>query len=67
MRYFARRYRCIVFNARGWPPSDVPDDPAKYSQARATADVIAILDGLGIDRAHVVGLSMGDMRRCISA
>ena len=24
MRYFARRYRCIAFNARGYPPSDVP-------------------------------------------
>ncbi|SIT03256.1 Pimeloyl-ACP methyl ester carboxylesterase [Roseivivax lentus] len=59
MRYFSRRYRCIAFNARGWPPSEVPEDPAKYSQARATADVVAILDGLGIDRAHVVGLSMG--------
>ena len=26
MRYFGRRYRCIAFNARGYPPSDVPDD-----------------------------------------
>ena len=35
MRYFARRYRCIAFNARGWPPSEVPQDAAGYSQARA--------------------------------
>ena len=26
LRYFARRYRCIAFNARGYPPSDVPED-----------------------------------------
>ena len=36
MRFFARSYRCIAFNARGYPPSDVPDDPKAYSQARAT-------------------------------
>src|SRR5512147_429173 len=39
VRYFSRRYRCITFNARGYPPSDVPDDPAKYSQARAADDI----------------------------
>jgi pimeloyl-ACP methyl ester carboxylesterase len=59
MRYFSRRYRCIAYNARGYPPSDVPEDPARYSQERARDDVIAVLDHLGIDRAHVVGLSMG--------
>jgi len=59
LRFFPRRYRCITFNARGYPPSDVPVDPERYSQARARDDVIAILDHLGIDRAHVVGLSMG--------
>ncbi len=26
LRHFGRRYRCIAFNARGYPPSDVPDD-----------------------------------------
>lgn len=59
MRFFAHRYRCIAFNARGYPPSDVPTDPAKYSQDRARDDIIAVLDHLEIDRAHVVGLSMG--------
>jgi pimeloyl-ACP methyl ester carboxylesterase len=37
----------------------VPRDPAAYSQERAVADAIAVLDGLGADQAHVVGLSMG--------
>jgi pimeloyl-ACP methyl ester carboxylesterase len=59
VRFFARRYRTVTFNARGYPPSDVPDDPARYSQARAAEDIRAILDHLGLARAHVVGLSMG--------
>ncbi len=59
MRYFARSHRCIAFNARGYPPSDVPEDPEMYSQDRARDDVLAILDGLGIDKAHINGLSMG--------
>jgi pimeloyl-ACP methyl ester carboxylesterase len=59
VRALSRRYRCITYNARGYPPSDVPEDPAAYSQARAVEDAIAVLDALGVDRAHVVGLSMG--------
>jgi len=59
MRYFARRYRCIAFNARGWPPSEVPPDTAHYSQARACDDIRCVLDALEIDKAHIVGLSMG--------
>lgn len=59
MRYFARRYRCITFSARGYPPSDVPADVDRYSQAIAADDMADVLDGLGIGRAHVVGLSMG--------
>lgn len=59
MRHFSRRYRCIAYNARGYPPSDVPPDVERYSQARARDDIRCVLDGLGIQRAHVVGLSMG--------
>jgi pimeloyl-ACP methyl ester carboxylesterase len=59
MRHFARHYRCIACNARGYPPSDVPQDPAAYSQDRARDDIRAVLDALGIDRAHIVGISMG--------
>src|SRR5690606_10216433 len=59
VRYFSRRYRCIAYNARGYPPSDVPEDGERYSQAHARDDVRAVLDGLGIQRAHGVGLSMG--------
>ncbi len=59
MRHFGQRYRCITYGARGYPPSDVPENPDRYSQDRATDDIAAILDHLGIDKAHVVGLSMG--------
>jgi pimeloyl-ACP methyl ester carboxylesterase len=59
VRRFSGGYRCITYAARGYPPSDVPADGAAYSQQRAVADAVAVLDGLGAGRAHVVGLSMG--------
>ena len=59
VRYFSRRYRCIAYNARGYPPSDVPESFERYSQARARDDIRSVLDGLRIERAHIVGLSMG--------
>ena len=59
VRYFSADFHCITYAARGYPPSDVPDDPEAYSQQRAVADAVAVLDGLGIPAAHVVGLSMG--------
>jgi pimeloyl-ACP methyl ester carboxylesterase len=57
--FFARRYRAIAFNARGYPPSDVPERQEAYSQAQAVEDIRGLLDALGIDRAHICGLSMG--------
>jgi pimeloyl-ACP methyl ester carboxylesterase len=59
VRYFSRRYRCITYNARGYPPSDVPKEASRYSQDRARDDIRAVLDALKIDKAHIVGLSMG--------
>jgi pimeloyl-ACP methyl ester carboxylesterase len=59
LRHFSRRYRCIAYNARGYPPSEVPEDWERYSQARARDDIRAVLDALDIPRAHIVGLSMG--------
>jgi pimeloyl-ACP methyl ester carboxylesterase len=59
MRYFSRLHRCIAFSQRGYPPSDVPSAPGRYSQEIARDDVIAVMDGLGIDQAHLVGHSMG--------
>ena len=59
LRHFGKRYRAVAFNARGYPPSDVPEAVNAYSQARAADDIRAVLDALGEPRAHVVGLSMG--------
>jgi len=59
MRHFGQRYRCITYGARGYPPSDVPEKAESYSQNRATDDIAAIMDHLKIDKAHIVGLSMG--------
>jgi pimeloyl-ACP methyl ester carboxylesterase len=56
---FRARYRCITYDARGYLPSDVPEDPDAYSYVKGRDDAIAVLDGLGAERAHVVGLSMG--------
>ena len=59
VRALSRRYRCITYNARGYPPSDVPTQLAKYSQDIHVDDMAAMLDALKIRRAHVVGCSMG--------
>ncbi len=55
----ARHYRCIVFAARGYPPSDTPQSADRYGQKLSEDDAFALLDHLGCDKAHVVGLSMG--------
>jgi pimeloyl-ACP methyl ester carboxylesterase len=59
MRYLGRQHRCVTYSQRGYPPSGVPSDPARYSQDIARDDVIAVMDALGIGKAHVVGHSMG--------
>ena len=59
VRHFSRRYRCVTYNARGYPPSEVPAEVERYSQDRAREDLRCVLDALAIQRAHVVGLSMG--------
>ena len=59
VRYLSRRYRCITYAARGYAPSDVPDSLDAYTQAQAVADAVAVLDHASIERAHIVGLSMG--------
>ena len=58
MRYFARGHRCIAYSARGYTPSDVPSGDA-FSYEHFRDDAVAVLDHLGIERAHLVGLSMG--------
>jgi pimeloyl-ACP methyl ester carboxylesterase len=57
--HFRDRFRCVTYSARGYPPSDVPDEEDAYGQDIATADLLGVLDALEIDQAHLVGLSMG--------
>ncbi|MCL4535784.1 MAG: alpha/beta hydrolase [Bacteroidetes bacterium] len=59
VRFFSRRYRVITYNARGYPPSDVPEDPAAYSQALAVEDLYQLLLHLQVEQAYIAGLSMG--------
>lgn len=59
VRWFSRSYRCIAFNARGYPPSDVPADASMYGMPFVVHDIAAVMQGLGIAAGHIVGLSMG--------
>ena len=52
-------WRCITYNARGYPPSAIPSPVDSYSQGHAAADIGAIMDGFGLRDAHIVGVSMG--------
>ena len=53
VRYFARRYRVITYNHRGYPPSEVPKDPGAYSPEALVEDLHQLLRHLGVRQAHV--------------
>jgi len=57
--YLARRYRVITYDGPGNGRSDRVTDPARYSAESYAADAVAVLDVCGVERAVVVGLSMG--------
>lgn len=59
VRRFSRDYRCVTYNARGYPPSDVPEDGNAYTYEHQRDDILRIMDALDIQKAHLVGLSMG--------
>ena len=56
---FAERYRVIAFDNRGAGQTEAPDAP--YTTRLMAEDARGLLDALGIDRAHVLGVSMGGM------
>ena len=57
MPRFRSRYRVIIFDHRCFGRSICP--PEAFDREHFDNDLLAILDGLGIDKAHIVGLSMG--------
>lgn len=59
VRFFSRRYRVITYNYRGYPPSEVPEDPNVYSETKLIEDLYQLLSHLQISKAHIAGLSMG--------
>ena len=56
-QHFSKRYRCISLDHRGAGDSDKPQ--GEYSTAAIARDVIALMDRLGIDKAHMAGTSTG--------
>ncbi len=59
VNFFSRRYRVVTYNARGYPPSDVPQSIDDYTQEQSVDDLRGLLTHLGIEYAHIGGLSMG--------
>jgi pimeloyl-ACP methyl ester carboxylesterase len=59
VKFFGRRYQVITYNARGYPPSDVPEAPESYSQEIALEDLHSLVRHLELPPAHFCGLSMG--------
>ena len=59
VRFFSRRYRVVTYSARGYPPSDIPTSLDDYTQEQAVDDLRGLMVHLGIEKAHVGGLSMG--------
>ncbi|PYM17800.1 MAG: alpha/beta hydrolase [Candidatus Rokuibacteriota bacterium] len=58
-RALADRWRVVSWDMRGHGQTDSPDDPARYSAALTVADMRALLQHLGVERAVIGGLSLG--------
>jgi pimeloyl-ACP methyl ester carboxylesterase len=65
--HLAERYRLIVPDQRGRGLSDYDSDPARYRPDIYSADMFALLDGLGVERAGLIGTSMGGLMAMIMA
>jgi pimeloyl-ACP methyl ester carboxylesterase len=58
-RALQERFRVIAYDQRGHGQSDAPDDPKLYSPAQLAGDLVGVLDALAIERAALVGFSLG--------
>jgi len=58
-RALSPRWRVISWDMRGHGQTDSPDDPSQYSAALTVADMHALLEHLGVERAVIAGLSLG--------
>jgi pimeloyl-ACP methyl ester carboxylesterase len=56
---FGDRWRVISWDMRGHGQTDSPADPAQYSAALTVADMRALLEHCGVQRAVIGGLSLG--------
>lgn len=56
-----QRRRCLLYDVRGHGQTSVPQDLRDYSMPIFAADLAALLDALGVERAHIGGVSMGGM------
>jgi 3-oxoadipate enol-lactonase len=56
---FAERFEIVLLDNRGVGASDAP--PGPYTAAEMAVDVLSVLDDAGLERAHVVGTSLGGM------
>src|SRR5579863_4983706 len=55
----SKHHQLVLWDMRGHGQSDYPDDPSSYSEAHTVADMAALLDEVGANRAIVGGLSLG--------
>ena len=55
----ARRFRVVTVEGRGNGAADRPKHPGAYADRELVADAVAVMDAVGVDRAVLVGLSMG--------
>lgn len=59
LRNLGRRFRLVLVDNRGSGRSDLP--PGSFGVADMAGDILSVLDGAGIRRAHVMGVSLGGM------
>ncbi len=59
LEHFSKHYRCVTFDHRGTGESDKPTGPGAYSTQVIADDVIALMNTLDIEKAHIAGTSTG--------